>query len=277
MTASRLHCLLRGAACVLTLVAGRSVPAADDSVVIRGGRIVDGTGNPAYFADVMVRHGRTTAIGKLAGAAPTVIDATGLTVAPGFIDVHTHADDIAQLPLAENFVRMGVTTIVTGNCGSSALDVAEFFRRVEATNVSVNVATVVGHNSVRTAAMNGRLPRTPTPIELAKMRGLVEKAMQDGALGLSTGLIYQPGTFASTEEIIELAKVAGAYDGLYASHLRSETTGIYQALDEVFRIAREAGVRAEISHLKLATKPAWGQANKVPAASATCSSTGCWW
>ena len=232
-------------------------------VVIRHGRVVDGTGNPAFFADVAVRNGRIATIGRVTGQGKTEIDATGLIVAPGFIDVHTHADDVAEMPRAENFVRMGVTTIVAGNCGSSTLDMAKFFRAVEHTNVAVNVATLVGFNSVREKAMGGSFDHPPTPEELARMKALVDQAMKDGAVGLSTGLIYQPGVFAKTEEIIEVAKVIALYDGIYTSHMRHEDKEIYQALDEVFRIAREAGVRAEVSHIKLGGPNAWGQAARV--------------
>ncbi len=232
-------------------------------VIIRHGRVVDGSGNPAFFADVAVKRGRLAAIGRVAGHAKVEINATGLIVAPGFIDVHTHADDIADMPRAENFVRMGVTTIVVGNCGGSTLDVAKFFRAVEHTNVAINVATLVGHNSVREKAMGGSFDRPPTATELAVMKGLVEQAMKDGAVGLSTGLIYQPGVFARTDEIVELAKVVAPYDGIYASHMRDEDNQIYTALDEVFRVAREAGVRAEVSHIKLGGPSAWGQADRV--------------
>jgi N-acyl-D-amino-acid deacylase len=232
-------------------------------VIIRHGRVVDGSGNPAFFADVGVKDGRIAAIGRVAGEAKTEINASGLIVAPGFIDVHTHADEIADMPGAENFVRMGVTTIVAGNCGSSTLIVAKLFHDVEHTDVAVNVATLVGHNSVREQAMGGSFDRPPTPQELATMKALVNQAMKDGAVGLSTGLIYQPGVFAQTDEIVELAKVIAPYDGIYTSHMRHEDTQIYQALDEVFRVAREAGVRAEVSHIKLAGPSAWGQADKV--------------
>jgi len=232
-------------------------------VIIRHGRVVDGSGNPACFADVAVKKGRIAAIGHVGGHARLEINATGLIVAPGFIDVHTHADDIADLPRAENFVRMGVTTIVAGNCGGSTLNVAKLFRAVERTNVAVNVATLVGHNSVRENAMGGSFDRPPTPQELTKMKALVEQAMKDGAVGLSTGLIYQPGVFARTDEIVELAKVIAPCDGIYTSHMRHEDNQIYQALDEVFRVAREAGVRAEVSHIKLAGPSAWGQADRV--------------
>ena len=232
-------------------------------VVIRHGRVVDGSGNPAFFADVAVKHGRIAGIGRIDGQGKLEIEAKGLIVAPGFIDVHTHADDVAQMPRAENFVRMGVTTIVAGNCGGSTLDVAKFFRQIDRAKIGVNVATLVGHNDVRRKAMGGDFDRPPTPEELEKMKALVEQAMKDGAVGLSTGLIYQPGVFAKTDEIVELAKVVAEYGGIYTSHMRHEDNRIYQALDEVFRVAREAHVRAEVSHLKLSGPSAWGQANRV--------------
>jgi len=232
-------------------------------LIIRHGRVADGTGNPAFLADVAIKDGRIAALGRIRGETRAEMDAAGLVVAPGFIDVHTHAEDIEKLPLAENFVRMGVTTVVLGNCGSSVLDVAGFFLRLEATNVSPNVATLIGHGTIRHQAMGGSFPRPPTDEELGNMKTMVEQAMKDGAVGLSAGLIYLPGTFAKTEEIIELAKVVARYDGIYASHMRSESREIFSALNELFRIAREGGIRAEISHLKLSGKSSWGQTAKV--------------
>jgi N-acyl-D-amino-acid deacylase len=234
--------------------------------IIRHGRIMDGTGNPAYFADIAITNGRIAAIGVINGDARQELDAKGLIVAPGFIDVHTHADDVAEMPLAENFVRMGVTTIVVGNCGGSAADIAKLFHDIEATNVSVNVASLIGHNTVRSRVMGGSFMRPPTSDEIDKMKALVEQGMKDGAVGLSTGLIYLPGTFAKTEEIVELAKVASAYDGIYTSHMRDEGTNIFASLTELFRIAREAHIRAEISHIKLSGNASWGQPDKVLAA-----------
>jgi N-acyl-D-amino-acid deacylase len=232
-------------------------------LIVRKGRVIDGTGNPAFFADVAVKDGKIAAIGRISGAASTEIDAQGLVVAPGFIDVHTHADEVAEQPLAENFVRMGVTTIVAGNCGASRLNLAKFFAAVEATNVAVNVATLIGHNDVRQKAMGGDFDRPPSAAELEAMRGLVDQAMKDGAAGLSTGLIYHPGVFAKTDEIVELARVVARYGGIYTSHMRHEDNAIYKALDEVFQVAREAGLRAEVSHIKLAGPNSWGQAAKV--------------
>jgi N-acyl-D-amino-acid deacylase len=250
--------------CVLLLICGILCGrAAEFDLLIKGGRVVDGTGNPAFFADVGVKDGKIVKLGKLSGTGTRELDAKGKVVCPGFIDVHTHAEEVDDMPRAENFVRMGVTTIVLGNCGSSVLDIGAFFKKLEASNASVNVATLVGHGSVRSKIMGGSFMRPPTEDELARMRKLVEQVMKDGAVGLSTGLIYLPGTFAKTEEIIELAKVASQFDGVYASHMRSEGEEIYDALNEVFRIAREAKIRAEISHIKLSGKQNWGQPEKI--------------
>jgi N-acyl-D-amino-acid deacylase len=232
-------------------------------LIIRGGRIVDGSGNPAFYADVGVKDGRIAAVGRIKGKAATEIDATRLIVAPGFIDVHTHADEVADMPRAENFLRMGVTTIVAGNCGGSALDVGKALAEIEEKKVSINYATLIGHNTVRRSAMNGVHDRPPTAEELEQMKSLVDRAMEDGAVGLSTGLIYLPGVFSKSDEIVALAKVASAHDGIYVSHMRHEDSRIFEALDEVFRVAREAHIRAEISHIKLAGERAWGQADKV--------------
>src|SRR5260221_1310778 len=188
------------------------VGAATFDLVLRNGRVVDGTGNPSYFTDIALKDGRIAAIGKVIGEAKQEIDVRGLIVAPGFIDVHTHAEEIDELPLAENFLRMGVTTLVLGNCGSSVLSVGEFFRRLEPTNIPVNVATLSGHGPVRRKAMGGSFDRPPTTEEMDKMKTLVDAAMKDGAVGLSTGLIYLPGAYAKTDELIELAKVAAHSD-----------------------------------------------------------------
>lgn len=264
--ASHVNALQRALIPAWLTLAIAGVSATDFDVILRHGRLVDGTGNPARFADLAVKGGRIASVGRVAGTATLEIDANGLVIAPGFIDVHTHAEDIEERPLAENFVRMGVTTLVLGNCGSSTLDVGGFLRKLEAGRISANVATLVGHGSIRSKVMGGSFMRPPTAPELAEMKAMVGLAMRDGALGLSTGLIYLPGTFAKTEEIIELARVAAEHDGIYTSHMRSESTEIFQALEEVFRIAREAGIPAEVSHLKLAGKANWGQTAKVIAA-----------
>jgi N-acyl-D-amino-acid deacylase len=227
-------------------------------VVLRNGRVVDGSGAPARAAAVALKDGRIAAIGALAGAAASVeIDAEGLIVAPGFIDVHTHADELDGMPAPEHFLRMGVTTLVAGNCGGSALRVGEALARIEQARPALNFATLVGHNTVRRAVM-GSERRAPKPEELQQMRELVQTAMRDGAVGFSTGLQYVPGTYAETDEIVELAKVAGAHGGLYASHLRNEGTELQKAVAEALEIGRAAACPVQISHLKVDSPRNWG-------------------
>jgi N-acyl-D-amino-acid deacylase len=232
-------------------------------VAIVGGRLIDGAGAPARRADLAIAGGTIAAIGTIRREdAREVIDATNLVVSPGFIDVHTHADDVADQPRAENFVRMGVTTIVAGNCGGSALDVGEALTRIEQTGVSVNFATLVGHNTVRRAVM-GTQDRMPTLPDLRKMRSLVWRAMTDGAFGLSTGLQYVPGTYAAAPELIELARVAGNAGGIYASHMRNEGTALEDAIQETIRVGEAGGCRIQISHLKVDSPSHWGASQKA--------------
>jgi N-acyl-D-amino-acid deacylase len=232
-------------------------------VVLRNAVIIDGSGGPAVRGDVAISGDRIVAVGSVPFSAPTEIDLQGRILAPGFIDVHTHVEDLADVPAAENFIRMGVTTLVTGNCGGSALDVAEFFRELEAARPSLNLATLIGHNTVRAQVMGGSFARPPTAAELDQMRTLVAAGMRDGAVGLSTGLIYLPGTFARTEEIVALAKVAAESGGLYASHMRYENARILEAIEEALTIGRAAGTPVQISHIKLSTPAAWGLTQPV--------------
>lgn len=248
---------------LLLLAAAPLVQAHDYDVVIRNGRIADGTGNPAFLADVGIRDGRITAIGRLSGEGARELDAAGLIVAPGFIDVHTHAENVERHPLAENFLRMGVTTLILGNCGNSRVELGEYFGKLEESGISPNVASLIGHGAVRSRVIGGSVDRAPTDGELEAMKELVDQAMEDGAVGLSTGLIYLPGTFAQTDELVELARMAAAHDGIYVSHMRNEGREIFTALEELFGIARQAGIRAQISHIKLGGNIAWGQADKV--------------
>ena len=232
-------------------------------LLIRNARVVDGTGAPAREADVAVTGGRIAAIGPLpAATARAIIDANGLILSPGFIDVHTHADEVAQHPLAEHFVRMGVTTVIAGNCGGSADDIAAAFRSIEQTRVSLNYATLVGHNTVRRAVM-GTERRAPTAEELIRMQGLIDQAMRDGAVGFSTGLQYVPGTYADQAEIIALAKAAAKSGGVYASHMRNEGTELENAVKETIEIGEAAGMAVEISHLKVDAPSRWGASAKA--------------
>src|SRR5687767_10436015 len=181
-------------------------PESFDLVIING-RVIDGTGAPARMAAIGIRGAKIARIGGgvTAGRGAIVIDARGEVVAPGFIDVHTHADDLADRPEAVNFIRMGVTTIVAGNCGSSALDIGAALERITQAGPAVNFATLIGHNTVRSEVM-GRAQRSPSPAELQKMKSLVFRGVADGAVGFSTGLQYIPGTYAGAPEIIELAR-----------------------------------------------------------------------
>jgi N-acyl-D-amino-acid deacylase len=232
-------------------------------IAIVGGMMIDGTGVPARRADIAIQGNRIAAIGKVNAAdAREVIQAVGLTTAPGFIDVHTHADDLAKQPSAENFVRMGVTTVVAGNCGTSALDVGDALAEIEQTGASVNFATLVGHNTVRSAVM-GTSNRLPTMAELERMRSFVWRAMTDGAVGFSTGLQYVPGTYAATPELIFLARIAGNAGGVYASHMRNEGTALEKSVDETIRVGQAAGCRIQISHLKVDSPSHWGASEKA--------------
>src|SRR5262245_34942407 len=236
-----------------------SAPAEFD-LIISGGRVIDGTGNPWFKADVAVKDGRIAEIGRInPSRAARVIDAKELIVTPGFIDVHTHIENnIFDLPSAENFLRMGVTSVVTGNCGGSALPLGDWFARLEQKGFSINVASLVGHNTVRHDGMGGDFDRPPTPEELRKMRDLVDQAMRDGAVGFSTGLEYVPGTYAKTDEIAELAKVAAGYGGIYATHMRNEDLTVEQAIKESLEVGSLAGCPVEISHFKISSKSRWG-------------------
>jgi len=243
---------------VLQLLLAAALQAAPD-LILRGGTIYDGTGRAPFKADVVIKDGRIHDIVARAAGPGKTIDITGLAVAPGFIDVHTHAENIVHHPKAENFLRMGVTTLVLGNCGSSKLDVGKFYNSLENNGFSPNIASLIGHGTVRKQVMGGSFRRPPTAAELTAMQGHVGKAMRDGALGMSTGLIYLPGTFAKTDELIALSKTVATHGGIYVSHMRSEGTNIFKAVNEVVTIAQQAKLPAHISHLKLAGRPMWGK------------------
>lgn len=238
-------------------------PAADFDILIRNARVIDGTGNPWYRADVGVKSGRIAAIGALGGrSADRVIDARDRVVTPGFIDVHTHIEGaVEKVPRGDNYLLDGVTTVVTGNCGGSAFPLGEWFAKLDKAGLGLNVASLIGHNTVRRQVM-GTANRAATAEEIAKMQTLVEEAMRQGAVGFSTGLIYIPGTYSNSDEVAALARPAGKLGGVYASHMRDEGAKVLEAIAEAVRAGREAGARVQLSHFKIDNKRLWGTSTR---------------
>jgi len=233
-------------------------------LVIKNGKIIDGSGNSWYYGDVGVSQGKITFIGKKEiYETKKIIDAHGFIVAPGFIDVHAHIEGSEMsVPTADNFIMDGVTSVVTGNCGGSNLEVSNYFKRIDSVRTSINIATLIGHNTVRRAVL-GDINREPSAEEQSRMESLVENAMKEGAVGISTGLIYVPGTYAKTPEVVGLAKVASKYHGVYASHIRDEGDHVNEAVSEAISIGREAKIPVEISHFKVTYKPNWGRSTET--------------
>ncbi|HEV3263056.1 MAG TPA: D-aminoacylase [Gemmataceae bacterium] len=247
---------------LLTVLPGAD-PAVKADVVIRGATLYDGSGRAGKEGDLALRADRIVAVGRFTVVGePRVIDGRGLVVAPGFIDLHTHSDYPLTRPATRGnrcYLVQGVTTVVTGNCGFGPSDVAKHVKTLEAGGSGSNVIHLVPHNDVRRRVL-GNVNRPPTADELKKMEEIVDQGMQAGAWGLSTGLIYNPGTYAKTDELIALAKVAARHGGIYASHIRNESTGVLSAIDEAIRIGHEAGLPVHISHLKASGRKAWGLA-----------------
>jgi N-acyl-D-amino-acid deacylase len=233
-------------------------------ILITNGKIIDGTGNSWYYGSIAIKDGEIIKIGRDVNlTAAKTIDAKGMIVAPGFIDVHTHLEGDEQAdPNATNFILDGVTTCITGNCGSSNIDIGKYLKWIDSLKLSINVATLLGHNDVRKAVM-GRANRDATPEEMKRMDDIVDKAMKDGAVGLSTGLIYIPGTYTKTPEIVELAKIAAKYNGVYSTHMRDEGDSVTEAIEEALTIGREAKIPVEISHFKLSGQQNWGRSKET--------------
>ena len=258
-------------------------------LAIVNGRIIDGAGNPWYKANIGITAGKIRSIGRVDGSARAKIDAEGLVVAPGFVDMHSHSDlHLLVNPFAESKIRQGVTTEVIGNCGDSPapfnkhtreeerknsgelgekidwdwLSFDEFLRKMQRNGVSLNVAPLVGNVPIRTMVM-GFEARKPSSFELTKMKALTAKCMEEGSFGLSTGLIYSPSCYAKTREIIELCRVVSRYGGIYASHIRGEGDPLISAVREAITIGREAAIPVEISHHKAAGKRNWGKVKQT--------------
>ena len=263
MNSKQIHIMKLRFALFLSLLTFQ-VSAQTYDVVILNGRIIDGSGNPWFLADLGIKNGKILTIGKLKAADATkVIDAKGLVVAPGFIDVHTHIEGgIENIPTADNFIYDGVTTLITGNCGGSEENLSTFFETLRKSGISANVGSFIGHNTVRRKVMKNVF-RDPTANEQILMENLVEKSMQDGAFGLSTGLIYIPGTYSKTAEVVGLARAAAKHGGIYTSHIRDEEATVKDAIEEAINIGREAQIPVEISHFKILGKPLWGQSDQT--------------
>ena len=235
-------------------------PKVDVDILLAGGTLYDGSGSQGVEGDLAIRDGKIVAVGRFeAGRVGRRINCTRLIVAPGFIDLHTHCDSVAttdKLRPNVNYLTQGCTTVVTGNCGGGAVNVAEYFEKIDREGVGTNVIHLVPHGSVRSKAM-GSENRAPKAEELQRMKDLVDRGMREGAWGMSTGLIYVPGMFAKTDEIIELAKVVAFHGGIYASHIRSEGSGLVDSIREAVEIGRAAGLPVHISHFKATGKANW--------------------
>lgn len=256
------------------------------SVLIKGATIVDGTGNPWYRGDILLDGGRIAAVGNVDTIrASRCVDASGLVASPGFIDVHTHSDGSLIIEgEGHSHIRQGVTTNVIGNCGMSFAPVndqgaaylqssweetgfewdwrslADYLSRLERQSVSINVAALIGHGSIRGCVM-GFADRPPTAPELDEMKNMVAEGMRDGAVGLSSGLIYVPGSYAATDELVELAKVVAEHGGIYASHIRGENDTLLEAVAEAVDIGRQARLPVQIAHFKAMGRHMWGKSS----------------
>ncbi len=258
-------------------------------LIIRHAMIADGTGKPLFQADIGIRDGIISAVGALKNAtANTELNAKGLVAAPGFIDIHSHTDlELLINPRAEGKIRQGITTEISGNCGSSPFpltpegveknrkslqekydldlswkDLDEFFSVLEKKGIALNYLTLTGHGALRNTVM-GSYDRQPTVEEMKEMKKVLEQTLEMGSLGLSTGLEYAPGSYADTKELIELNKIVAAHGGVYATHMRNEDDTVEEAIEEALKTARESGVSLQISHLKACNKNNWHKVDSM--------------
>ncbi|MGZ4787567.1 MAG: N-acyl-D-amino-acid deacylase family protein [Terriglobales bacterium] len=237
----------------------------EPGILIQHAVIYDGSGGPAFAADVRVKGDRIAEVAPSLKArkGETVVDATGLAVAPGFIDMHSHAGSgVLKDPTADVVIRQGVTTILAGQDGESEFPLRDWFTKLEQNPVAINIASMSGQGTLREQVMGKGLLRACTPGELAKMKELLARDMEAGAFGLSTGLEYDPAHFSTLEELVELSKVASRYGGFYISHVRDEGNKVFDSFAELVEIGRQAKLPVEITHIKLGTTPVWHQAAK---------------
>jgi len=233
--------------------------------LITNANVIDGSGSPARRASVRVEGDRIAAMGELAArSGETVIDAHGLTLAPGFIDTHSHADDdLFEHPEALAVVSQGITTIIGGQDGGSPIPLARYLDSLQKSPGAVNVGMYVGHGTIRDSVMGEDFKRVATPAEVDRMKAMLASEMQAGAIGLSSGLEYDPGIYSDPSEVIALAKVAASFGGRYISHIRSEDYAFWKAIDEIITIGRQAKLPVQISHTKLAMRDLWGHADSL--------------
>jgi N-acyl-D-amino-acid deacylase len=252
------------AAAVLVSAALIALPGAQQAppydLLIRNGRIFDGMGNPWYRGDIAIRGDQIARIAaSITDPAARSVDAAGQAVAPGFIDIHSHArDNFFDVPTAENYLRQGVTTVIEGPDGGSPIPLGPFLAKVEALQKTINFGSFVGQGSIRSAVI-GSGDRKPTSAEMESMRGLVEQGMRDGAFGLSSGLFYVPGTFSTTDEVVELAKVAARFGGIYISHMRDEAAGVADSVRETIAIGERGGLPTQVTHHKIIGQRNYGR------------------
>lgn len=244
------------------------------SVIIKNGTLYDGSGNDGIIADLGIKDGSIAKIGNLEAAkALRVIDATGMAVSPGFIDLHAHLDPILELNHCESHIRQGVTTALGGPDGSSPWPFAAYLDTLNQIGVGMNVAYLVGHNTIRKNSMELE-NRAPTETELTEMKGQIRRAMEEGAYGISTGLKYLPGAFSKVDEVIELSKVASSEGGIYTSHLREEGLGLFDAVAEAIQIANKADIPVVLTHHKVMGQPMWGKSTRTLAMVDSANSAG---
>jgi N-acyl-D-amino-acid deacylase len=251
----------------ITAACAKSSPPAParPGFLITNASVIDGTGSPPRRASVRIEGNRIAAVGNLtARDGERVIDAAGLTLAPGFIDTHSHADDdLFDHPDALAVVSQGITTIIGGQDGGSPIPLARYFDRLEKSPAAINVGMYVGHGSIRDSVMGADFKRVATPAEVDRMKEMLASEMRAGAIGLSSGLEYDPGIYSDPSEVVALAKVAASFGGRYISHIRSEDYAFWKAIDEIVDIGREAKLPVQISHTKLAMRSLWGHADSL--------------